>query len=74
MITTHGYDMNEINIWDSNNIWCNKESVEKTGTMLDHTSRVLFFAASPDGEIIATAAADKTIRFWKPFIRRQSPS
>lgn len=32
-----------------------------------HTMRVLFFAASPDGQTVVTGAGDETLRFWSVF-------
>ena len=32
-----------------------------------HTYRVLYLAASPDGQSIVTGAGDETLRFWKIF-------
>jgi len=30
-------------------------------------------AVSPDGENIATAAADETLKFWKVFPKKEKP-
>lgn len=35
--------------------------------MTGHTSRVLFMAMGPDGEMIATASPDGCLKLWKPF-------
>lgn len=35
--------------------------------MKGHLSPVVHLAKSPDGENIATAAKDRTIRFWHAF-------
>ena len=32
-----------------------------------HTSRVLHLAKSPDGDMIVSASADETLRFWNIF-------
>lgn len=32
-----------------------------------HTSRVLHMVMSPDGQYVASAAADETLRLWKCF-------
>jgi cell division cycle 20-like protein 1 (cofactor of APC complex) len=67
MVTTHGYSLNHINIWNSNNLWKTKHSVANTGVMMGHLARVLYLATGPNGDTVATAAGDHTIRFWHPF-------
>lgn len=32
-----------------------------------HESRILHSALSPDGQVIATAAADENLKFWRVF-------
>lgn len=41
--------------------------MEKIADLYGHTSRVLFLAASPDGETLVTGAGDETLRFWRIF-------
>eukprot|EP00919_Chromeraceae_sp_WS-2016_P015382 GHVR01036315.1.p1 GENE.GHVR01036315.1~~GHVR01036315.1.p1 ORF type:complete len:154 (-),score=1.55 GHVR01036315.1:96-557(-) len=66
MITTHGYSLNQINLWSSTNNW-EPKSVNKVSTLTGHTYRVLYLAASPSGESILTGAGDETLRFWNVF-------
>jgi WD40 repeat protein len=47
-------------------IW-NSGTNERISVLEGHISRVLHLAVSPDGESIATAAADETLKFWKVF-------
>ena len=35
-----------------------------------HESRVLHSCLSPDGQMLATAAADESLKFWKVFERK----
>ena len=35
--------------------------------MTGHSLRVLYLAASPDGQTIVTGAGDETLRFWNVF-------
>jgi cell division cycle protein 20 (cofactor of APC complex) len=35
--------------------------------MSGHEGRILHLASSPDGQKVATAGADETLRFWKCF-------
>ena len=42
-------------------------SLAKVGELTGHTARVLHLALSPDGQTVASAAADETLRFWKLF-------
>ena len=41
--------------------------MSQVATLTGHTYRVLYLAASPDGETIVTGSGDETIRFWKAF-------
>ena len=52
-------------------IW-NSTTNERISVLEGHISRVLHLAVSPDGESIATAAADETLKFWKVFPRESS--
>lgn len=57
MITTHGYSLNQINLWNTNDNW-ESRSVKKVTTLTGHTYRVLYLAISPSGESILTGAGD----------------
>ena len=68
-LTTHGYPANSIMVHAY-------PSMEKIVEIPDaHDSRVLFSALSPNGEIIATAAGDENLKFWKiwdaPKVRKK---
>lgn len=39
----------------------------RTKELKGHTSRALYLATSPDGSLVASCAADETIRFWNVF-------
>ncbi len=41
--------------------------MDRIATLKAHTSRPLFLAQSPDGQIVATASADENLKFWKCF-------
>lgn len=59
-ISTHGFSKNQIMIW--------KGDTKKRITVIDgHHRRVLHTALSPDGESLATAASDETLKFWTVF-------
>lgn len=59
-MTTHGFSGNQIMVW-------NGDSNERISVLEGHIFRVLHLAVSPNGENIATAAADETLKFWKVF-------
>lgn len=42
-------------------------SMSKMATLTGHSLRVLYLAASPDGQTIVTGAGDETLRFWNVF-------
>ena len=41
--------------------------MKRMATLTGHTYRVLYLAASPDGQTLVTGAGDETLRFWKIF-------
>jgi len=51
LVSTHGYQLNEINLWKVPNM-------SKVATLTGHTSRVLYLAMNPDGSSIVTGAGD----------------
>lgn len=67
MITTHSKKSHEFKIWNSKNAWENEEYVDHTGTMEGHRERALHLATNPEGNTIATAASDHTLKLWHPF-------
>ena len=59
------FPQNQLTIW--------KYPVMSRVTYLtSHTSRVLHMALSPDGQHVASAAADTTFRVWKCFARTKT--
>eukprot|EP00827_Trimyema_finlayi_P006044 TRINITY_DN665_c0_g1_i1.p5 TRINITY_DN665_c0_g1~~TRINITY_DN665_c0_g1_i1.p5 ORF type:complete len:103 (+),score=16.45 TRINITY_DN665_c0_g1_i1:821-1129(+) len=57
LISSHGYSMNEIILW-------NYPNMTKVSTLTGHTTRVLFLSMSPDARTIVSGAGDETLRFW----------
>ena len=41
--------------------------IEKIGLLDGHKNRVLYMSISPDGQTIASAAGDETLKFWNVF-------
>lgn len=87
IVSTHGYSTNTVCIWKFNNPHQNLEVKKVTridacddhegvftrlAALSGHTMRVLYLALAPDGESIATAAGDETVRFWKVFDSKQA--
>ncbi|XP_047330896.1 cell division cycle 20.2, cofactor of APC complex-like [Impatiens glandulifera] len=60
LLSSHGFSQNQLTLWKY-------PSMVKVAELNGHTSRVLFMTQSPDGNTIATAAGDETLRFWKAF-------
>ena len=58
LISTHGFSLNSINIWEP-------KKMKKIATLQGHTYRVLYMAKSPDEDSIVTGSGDQTLRFWK---------
>ncbi|BGP16975.1 hypothetical protein JCM10213_007421 [Rhodosporidiobolus nylandii] len=64
LVTTHGFSagqaQNQVVIWKY-------PSMQQVAQLTGHTFRVLYLAASPDGQTIVTGAGDETLRFWSAF-------
>lgn len=65
LVSSHGYSQNHVFVWKYG-------SMRKLATLSGHTSRVLYLAASNDGETIVTGAGDETLRFWRVFPHSQA--
>ena len=55
LVSSHGYDRNEILIWKY-------PTMERTAELTGHTERVLHLCLSPDGSTLLSAGADETLR------------
>ena len=60
LVSTHGYSLNQINVWKLPNM-------QKIATLTGHSFRVLYLSLSPDGQSIVTGAGDRTLKFWNVF-------
>ena len=45
--------------------------MNRIADLVDHTERILCMCMSPNGELVASAGADETLRIWKCFDRSQ---
>ncbi|CAL9065327.1 unnamed protein product [Musa banksii] len=55
LLTSHGSPNNQLTLW-------NYPSMTRVAEVSDHSSRVLSLAGSPLGGVVASAAADETVR------------
>ncbi|KAE9977891.1 hypothetical protein EG327_007563 [Venturia inaequalis] len=63
LASTSGFPDNSISIWSYPTLVKNIE-------IPAHESRVLHSCLSPDGQTMATAAADESLKFWKVFEKK----
>ncbi|KAI2638483.1 WD40 repeat-like protein [Xylaria nigripes] len=63
IVSTSGFPDNSISIWSYPTLVRNVE-------IPAHESRVLHSCLSPDGQMLATAAADESLKFWKVFEKK----
>ena len=63
LASTSGFPDNSISIWSY-------PTMVKNIEIPAHESRVLHSSLSPDGQTLATAAADESLKFWKVFEKK----
>ncbi|KAF2758571.1 WD domain-containing protein [Pseudovirgaria hyperparasitica] len=63
IVSSGGFPDNSLSIWS----W---PSLVKNVEIPAHESRVLHSCLSPDGQMLATAAADESLKFWKIFEKK----
>ena len=63
IVSSSGFPDNSLSIWSYPTLVKNVE-------IPAHESRVLHSCLSPDGQILATAAADESLKFWKVFEKK----
>ncbi|CAL3973719.1 hypothetical protein PZA11_005874 [Diplocarpon coronariae] len=67
IVSTSGFPDNSISIWSYPTLVRNVE-------IPAHETRVLHSCLSPDGQMLATAAADESLKFWKVFEKKSGAS
>jgi len=60
LVSGHGFSQHQLTIWKY-------PAMSRITELTGHTSRVLHMTMSPDGQHVASAAADETLRLWKCF-------
>ncbi|KAF2735741.1 meiosis-specific APC/C activator protein AMA1 [Polyplosphaeria fusca] len=63
LVSSGGFPDNSLSIWSY-------PSGVKNAEVPAHESRVLHSCLSPDGQMLATAAADESLKFWKIFEKK----
>eukprot|EP01017_Pseudomicrothorax_dubius_P038497 TRINITY_DN5775_c0_g1_i1.p1 TRINITY_DN5775_c0_g1~~TRINITY_DN5775_c0_g1_i1.p1 ORF type:complete len:492 (-),score=72.39 TRINITY_DN5775_c0_g1_i1:147-1622(-) len=66
LATAHGYVNNDIVLWKA-------PSLTRVASLEGHESRVLYLALSPKGQLLASGAADETIKLWEAFPMKKTP-
>ncbi|KAJ5131268.1 uncharacterized protein N7515_007307 [Penicillium bovifimosum] len=67
IVSSSGFPDNSLSIWSYPTLVRNVE-------IPAHETRVLHSAISPDGQMLATTAADESLKFWKIFERKAGSS
>ncbi|KAI0405779.1 WD40 repeat-like protein [Xylaria palmicola] len=67
IVSSSGFPDNSLSIWSYPTLVRNVE-------IPAHDSRVLHSCLSPDGQMLATAAADESLKFWKIFEKKAGAS
>ena len=69
LVTGHGFSQYQLTIWKYPK--AGGESLLKVADLTGHTSRVLLLSTSPDQSVVASVAADETIRLWKVWPEKE---
>ncbi len=64
LLSSHGHPHNHLTLWRHSSP---SSSLTRLVDLAGHEDRVLHMALSPDGQTVASASADETLRFWKCF-------
>lgn len=67
IVSSSGFPDNSLSIWSY-------PTLVRTVEIPAHESRVLHSCLSPDGQMLATAAADESLKFWKIFEKKAGGS
>ncbi len=60
VISAHGGDDNQVEVWRANGL-------KKVGSLCGHTERPLYIAWSPEGDVLLSVSSDETMRFWQVY-------
>ncbi|CDS08414.1 hypothetical protein LRAMOSA09776 [Lichtheimia ramosa] len=60
IVSSHGFPDNQLIVWGY-------PKLNKITEIPGHDSRILHSVLSPDGQVVATAAADENLKFWRLF-------
>ena len=60
IVSSHGFPDNHLSVW-------HYPSLVKQVDIPAHEARVLHSTLSPDGQVLATAASDENLKFWRVF-------
>ncbi|KXS09401.1 WD40 repeat-like protein [Gonapodya prolifera JEL478] len=64
ILSAHGFPDNQLTLWSY-------PSLGKVVDLTGHDARVLHTAVSPDGMVVATAAGDECLKFWRVWERKK---
>lgn len=64
LVSTHGAPDNAMTVWSY-------PTLVKMAEIPAHETRVLQCAISPDGQTVATAAGDESLKFWRVFEKKK---
>ncbi|CAB5320268.1 unnamed protein product [Rhizophagus irregularis] len=60
LLSTHGFPNHNMTIWSY-------PTLNKTADIPAHESDILHSTISPDNQVVATAASDENLKFWRVF-------